>query len=663
MCNKQRTFIKNNSMNFFFQKRYTGFLFLLFLLPFFSCTKRAEQDRKPIILTEYPNLANEIVERDYDGLRAFMNYENENIRSLVWNGIRKSEAKDLKSFVDYAVQQDDSLIWYSISSHPLNKAQVDSIGKHFENAWIKSETVCEVFFKHGTINTLDILLGKPELLLQSEVCAKSVGGIVARVKVENSSKKKIIDLAFHSEDETIWRNLLYGFYRSELNRPTPESELHLYFNELLDESDGLFSYEMDLYVTRILGKVGFLNVMERWSDRELNEAVQLSNELARNIALLEFNELNHRHVKRLLNHKIDNVVAQSLQALQEFDSVPEELLEMIEFEIAPITRDAEVFTEALTVLVTNERDIEGYRTKLDFMDGENEYLKQKILPLYAEIESDEQYMDRLQTEIKDGGIGGLRATEALLNYFTEHSQNQDVVDEVRSLTLYALEEGDRSVISTIGPLLNRTDLFFEDSFEWMFNQYQDFVEMSDWENAVVLEEVLSNRFPDQFEALEISEKPFRIPNWDGLYEMGTNPFWVLETEKGTIEIQLDPLAAPFTVSSIDSLTRAGAYDDVSFHRVVRNFVIQGGDIDRKDGYGGPDYRIPTEPSFKSFERGMVGIASAGTDTEGSQFFVMLNWSPHLDGNYTIFGKVTKGMDVADQIQIGDRVIEAGIYSR
>ncbi len=96
---------------------------------------------------------------------------------------------------------------------------------------------------------------------------------------------------------------------------------------------------------------------------------------------------------------------------------------------------------------------------------------------------------------------------------------------------------------------------------------------------------------------------------------------------------------------------------------MRSFVIQGGDIDRKDGYGGPDYRIPTEPSFHSFERGMVGIASAGTDTEGSQFFIMLNWSPHLDGNYTIFGRVTKGMDVADRIQIGDRVIKAEIYSR
>ncbi|MCG2590184.1 peptidylprolyl isomerase [Rhodohalobacter sulfatireducens] len=650
-------------MNFFFHQRYKGFFFLLFLVPFFSCTKQAEQDRKPIILTEYPNLANETLERDYDGLRAFANYENEQIRSLAWNGIRKSEAKDLQSFVNYAVQQDDSLIWYSISSHLLNKAQVDSIGQHFENGWIKSEAVCEVFFKHGTINTLDILLGKPELLLQNEVCAKSVGGIVAGVQVEDSSKKKIIELAFHSEDETIWRNLLYGFYRSELNRPNPESELHVYFNELLDERDGFFSYEMDQYVTRILGKVGFLHVMERRSDRELNQAVQLSNELARNIAKFEHSALNHRHIKRLLNHTIDNVVAQSLQAFQEFDSIPEQLLDMIEFEIAPITRDAEVFAEALTVLVTNERDIEGYRNKLDFMDSENEYLKQKILPLYAEIESDEQYLDRLQSEIRDGGIGGLRATEALMNYFTEHSQNQDAADEVRSLTLHALEEGDRSVISTIGPLLNSTVLFDEDSFEWMFNQYQDFVEMSEWENEEVLEEVLSNRFPDQFEALEISEKPFRIPNWERLYEMGTNPFWVLETEKGTIEIQLDPLAAPFTVSSIDSLTRTGVYDGVPFHRVVRNFVIQGGDIERKDGYGGLEYRIPTEPSFKSFERGMVGIASAGTDTEGSQFFIMLNWSPHLDGNYTIFGKVTKGTDVADRIQMGDKLIEASIYSR
>lgn len=642
---------------------YTGFFFLLFLLPFFSCTKQAEQDRKAIILTEYPSLANEIVERDYDGLRAFTNYDNEKIRALAWKGIRKSEAKDLQSFVNFAIQQDDSLIWYSISSHPLNKAQVDSIGKRFENGWIKSETVCEVFFKHGTINTLDILLGKPELLLQSEVCAKSVGGIVARVQVEDSSKKEIIDLAFHSGDEIIWRNLLYGFYRSELNRPETGSTLYEKIIAWLDEQGEMLSYEMDRYIVRITGKAGFLDVMNRRSDRELNENIQLSNELARNIGQFDSGESNNRHIKRLLNHNIDNVVAQSLKALREFDSVPEDLLELIEFEIATITRDAEVFAEALTVLSENGRDIDGYRTKLDFMDGENEYLKHMILPLYEEIESRGEYINRLQTEIRDGGIGGLRATEALFNYFTDNSQNQVSVDSVRSLTRFALEEGDRSVVSTIGPLLSNSDLFDEDNYEWMFNHYEDFVETSQREKALALEEVLSNRFPIKFEALEIPEQPFRIPNWDRLYEMGINPYWVLETEKGTIEIQLDPMAAPFTVSSVDSLTRAGAYNDVPIHRVVRNFVIQGGDIDRKDGYGGPDYRIPTEPSFNSFERGMVGIASSGTDTEGSQFFIMLNWSPHLDGNYTIFGNVTKGLDVADRIQMGDRVVKAEIFSR
>jgi cyclophilin family peptidyl-prolyl cis-trans isomerase len=291
----------------------------------------------------------------------------------------------------------------------------------------------------------------------------------------------------------------------------------------------------------------------------------------------------------------------------------------------------------------------------------NEYLKHKILPLYADIESDDKYLNRLRNEIGSGGIGGLRATQALMNFFTDNSHNQNAVDEVRSLTNYALEEGDRSVISAIGSLLGSSDLFGEDSFDWMLNHYKHFVERSQWEKAGVLEEVLSNRFPEQFEALELPEKPFRIPNWERLYEMGTRPYWVLKTEKGTIEIQLDPLSAPFTVSSVDSLTRAGEYDDVPFHRVVRNFVIQGGDIERRDGFGGPGFVLPTEASEQEFERGAAGIASAGKDTEGSQYFMMHFWKPHLNGNYTLFGQVVEGMDVVERIEVGDQVRSISWY--
>lgn len=105
------------------------------------------------------------------------------------------------------------------------------------------------------------------------------------------------------------------------------------------------------------------------------------------------------------------------------------------------------------------------------------------------------------------------------------------------------------------------------------------------------------------------------------------------------------------------------YDDVPFHRVVPNFVVQGGDFTLQNGVGSPDYYLSTESSQLSFERGALGIASSGTDTEGSQYFLMNQWAPHLDGHYTRFGKVVYGMDVVDRIQVGDKVLRATISVR
>lgn len=102
------------------------------------------------------------------------------------------------------------------------------------------------------------------------------------------------------------------------------------------------------------------------------------------------------------------------------------------------------------------------------------------------------------------------------------------------------------------------------------------------------------------------------------------------------------------------------YNGVPFHRVVPNFVIQGGDVESGDGFGGPDFVIPNEPSEHGFVRGAAGIASAGKDTEGSQYFFMIDGAPHLDGGYTVFGQVVEGMDVVDRIRVGDRVIRARI---
>jgi cyclophilin family peptidyl-prolyl cis-trans isomerase/HEAT repeat protein len=130
----------------------------------------------------------------------------------------------------------------------------------------------------------------------------------------------------------------------------------------------------------------------------------------------------------------------------------------------------------------------------------------------------------------------------------------------------------------------------------------------------------------------------------------------ITTDKGAFTIELLPDDAPLTVDNFVQLARRGYFNGVTFHRVVPNFVIQGGDP-RGDGNGGPGYQIRCEINEEEYERGAVGMALSGKDTGGSQWFVTHSPQPHLDGGYTVFGRVTAnaGMDVVDSIERGDRI--------
>jgi len=132
------------------------------------------------------------------------------------------------------------------------------------------------------------------------------------------------------------------------------------------------------------------------------------------------------------------------------------------------------------------------------------------------------------------------------------------------------------------------------------------------------------------------------------------PTALIQTSRGDIEVELLFETAPLTVLNFIDLAKQGFYDGLIFHRVVPNFVIQGG-CPRADGWGGPSYFIRCEYSDVPFERGTVGIATSGRDTGGSQFFITHSPQPHLDGRYTVFGQVLSGMDVVDQIVVGDLI--------
>lgn len=137
---------------------------------------------------------------------------------------------------------------------------------------------------------------------------------------------------------------------------------------------------------------------------------------------------------------------------------------------------------------------------------------------------------------------------------------------------------------------------------------------------------------------------------------------VIKTNKGDIHIELFADAAPITVNNFVFLAQEGFYNGVVFHRVIPNFVIQGGDP-TGSGRGGPGYRFQDEVGSSNphkHDTGYLSMANAGPGTNGSQFFITHSPQPHLDGKHTVFGKVTKNMAVVNSIKQGDKMIEVVI---
>ena len=138
------------------------------------------------------------------------------------------------------------------------------------------------------------------------------------------------------------------------------------------------------------------------------------------------------------------------------------------------------------------------------------------------------------------------------------------------------------------------------------------------------------------------------------------PQVTIQTSKGNIVLELTEDETPNTVANFISLAEKGFYDGVAFHRVIPDFMVQGG-CPLGTGTGGPGYVIADEFSPRlRHTRGVISMANAGSNTGGSQFFITHVPCPHLDGKHAVFGKVTSGMEVVDKIQKGDKIIKVAV---
>ncbi len=409
--------------------------------------------------------------------------------------------------------------------------------------------------------------------------------------------------------------------------------------------------------------------------------VQLAIEI---IQAIGRNEENDTYAPVALNafvqHKNPNVVIQALRVIAAKEDFAKEI------------NNSLLNATALNVAVEPHVRLAGFNASVNpgkYIDDllpigtEDPYLQTLRYSALKKVWDEVEVFDYLAADI-DTSQGllysfFLREMNTLWANADEELKTEERIEKVHNILFTALERGERAF--TLQALHSDENVLHEEDFEKLIALLNDRSVVDDIDIFRSVTSILKSRFEEESEVMitqfyenaghdlkqsliaqewsfiedSLASVSFRVPDWDRLADLGPNPVWVLETKKGDIEITLDVLTAPATISGMDSLITNGHYNGIAFHRVVPNFVIQGGDVETGSGFGGPDYTVPTEASATHYFRSKAGVASSGPDTEGSQYFFMNVWAPHLNGRYTIFGEVTGGMSVVDRITQGDIV--------
>lgn len=653
--------------------------------------KSANPITDSLLTATYPDLYEAVTRRDAESLEPYLSHQHPRVRKQAWRAFANTPVDSAGSFINIIKEQNSDASWFGLSKHELAENEL----RELEQSWLEHDElrpgISRVLGQQGDKQTLSFLIDQlDENLAESEYqSALAVGRLVQRFDITQDRQIRVIQKAFDTENYEATRAYLYGWYRGDESQLTAAAQDTL-FNRWQLMGTGM-SRDVDQYVNKILPERTTHTMTIFYNGEQmLDHEVQLAYELATSIGKVSMNDKHLLAAKILLTNENPHVQIRTLQSLQGNVEEGEDLYEYIYDEMLTDERltDA-VWLQALALVQQVDSQIVGeHQDRLATIPEENPYLWAEALGIYQQFESPKDYLQRIEDLVSEGEqlptMYGLQS----LGSFVQDGQNiGGHRQQVRNIVFDALDLGDRGVAYMSGSLLENEALFESDDFDRINGSLSAFSLPEDIEVYQTFGSLYKERFEEQakpvidslasknyvplnrsladagwdVEVPEDSKTEFRLPDWDRLWELGPKPTLLVQTEKGRIYIEMNTLSAPTTVAMIDSLNSAAKYNDVPFHRVVPNFVIQGGDIERRDGFGGPDFVIPTEASEKGFTRGAMGIASAGPDTEGSQYFMMHQWKPHLNGDYTRFGKVTEGKDVVDSILKGDKVLSTTWY--
>lgn len=267
--------------------------------------------------------------------------------------------------------------------------------------------------------------------------------------------------------------------------------------------------------------------------------------------------------------------------------------------------------------------------------------------------------------IRSSGTEALITLRSAPNYEKElRLSKARVTTEINLLLKRCIDEGDPAMQALVASFLVNEEMNFKDVFleSQFLKEAQNKLSLPGNIETYILLQKAINFFEGRPKApVSVRSTTVTDIDWPLLRALKNKRQITIKTSKGNIKLELFPEIAPATVTQFVHLAKASYYDNKPFHRVVPNFVVQGG-CSRGDGWSGFDVTVASEfsHSLRYHDEGFVGMASAGKDTESAQFFITHSPTPHLDGHYTIFAKVIDGMNIVHQLQIGDKILSVDL---
>jgi cyclophilin family peptidyl-prolyl cis-trans isomerase/HEAT repeat protein len=312
----------------------------------------------------------------------------------------------------------------------------------------------------------------------------------------------------------------------------------------------------------------------------------------------------------------------------------------------------------------------NWELKRRFETASNSYEKAAALHALAEYGWNYRYIRDASfpselPAVRTAGIEALAKIAAMPNFNQLFGGGNTARRELRDIFIEAIQTGDVGMTAEAAKALRQEKSGFKSIVDTLAFLENALIKLKRPQDIEAYNEVKKTlEFFQNVKDDQPSKPKFSHPiDWKLIASLKENSKVLIKTKKGDIILKLMPEQAPGSVANFLELIKNKFFNGKNFHRVVPNFVIQGG-CPRGDGYGSLNYTIRSELPYLHYDReGYVGMASAGNHTEGTQFFITHSPTPHLDGNYTIFAKVVEGIDVVHQIEMGDVMQEVTVVEK